>query len=340
MRKLNRKKKGHMTATSHRCVAALLCLLTLGVNAAAQQPDAPRKDDQTFRVDVNVVSIFFNAKDKRGSLLPDLKREDFEVLEDGQKQTVKYFSAETNLPLTLGLLIDTSGSQANVLPMEQQVGAQFLREVIREKDLAFLMNFDVNVELVQDFTSSTRELKRGLESVRINTGGAGGGPPGLGGGPIPNSNPRSTALYDAIYLAGRQKLAREVGRKAMIILTDGEDYGSKVRIQEAIEAAQKSDSICYVLLIADRGFYGDGPYGGVGAMKKLAEETGGRMIEVGNDMKKLKEAFDQISAELRSQYSIGYTPTNASRDGTYRKIEIRAKNARIQARKGYYAARD
>lgn len=340
MGKLNRKKKGDMTPPSPRRIAALLCGLSLAASALAQQPSAPQKDDQTFRVDVNVVNLFFNAKDKRGALLPDLKREDFEVFEDGQKQTVKYFSSESNLPLTLGLLIDTSGSQERVLPMEQQVGAEFLREVIREKDLAFLMNFDVNVELVQDFTSSTRDLKRGLDSVRINTGGAGGGGPGMGGGPIPISNPRSTALYDAIYLAGREKLAREVGRKAMIILTDGEDYGSKVRIQEAIEAAQKADSICYVLLIADRGFYADTPYGGVGAMKRIAEETGGRMIEVGNNMKKLKEAFDQISAELRSQYSIGYTPTNAKRDGSYRKVEIKARNARIQARKGYYAVRD
>lgn len=340
MRKLNRKKKGTMTSSPLRRIASLMCYVSLAASALAQPAAPPQKDDQTFRVDVNVVSIFFNAKDKRGALLPDLKREDFEIFEDGQKQTLKYFSAETNLPLTLGLLIDTSGSQERVLPMEQQVGAEFLREVIREKDLAFLMNFDVNVELVQDFTSSTRELKRGLDSVRINTGGAGGGGPGMGGGPIPISNPRSTALYDAIYLAGREKLGREVGRKAMIILTDGEDYGSKVRIQEAIEAAQKADSICYVLLIADRGFYGDTPYGGVGAMKRIAEETGGRVIEVGNNMKKLKEAFDQISAELRSQYSIGYTPTNAKRDGSYRKVEIKAKNARIQARKGYYAARD
>jgi len=162
----------------------------------------------------------------------------------------------------------------------------------------------------------------------------------LGGGPIPNSNPRTTALYDAIYLAGREKLSREVGRKAMIILTDGEDFGSRIRIQEAIEIAQKADAICYVLLIADRGFYGGGGFGGDGRMKKVAEETGGRMFEVGNEQKKLKEAFEQISNELRSQYSIGYTPTNASRDGSYRKIEIRAKNAKVQARKGYYAVKE
>ena len=338
MRKIIRKKKAYMNSRKRWIAALLLMLAGAGANAQTPQNQDPN-GDQTFKVDVNVVNIFFNAKDKRGALLPNLKKEDFEVYEDGQKQAIKYFSAETNLPLTLGLLIDTSGSQVRVLPMEQQVGAQFLREVIRAKDLAFLLNFDVNVELITDFTSSTQDLKRGLDSVRINTGGAGGGLPGMGGGPIPISNPRTTALYDAIYLAGREKLAREVGRKAMIILTDGEDYGSKVKIQEAIEAAQKADAICYVLLIADRGFYGGG-FGGDGHMKRLTEETGGRMIEVGNDQRKLKEAFDQIGAELRSQYSIGYTPTNARHDGSYRKIEIKSKNVRIQARKGYYAVKD
>jgi VWFA-related protein len=351
MRKIIRKKKGYMPNPVKPWLAALLLaaasLAAVAQQSPAQNPPAQtqKDDDQTIKVDVNVVSIFFNAKDKRGALLPDLGRDDFEVYEDGQKQAIKYFSAETNLPLTLGLLIDTSGSQERVLPMEQQVGAQFLRDVIREKDLAFLMNFDVNVELITDLTSSPQQLKRGLDTVRINTGGSGGGLPGMGGGPVPISNPRTTALYDAIYLAGREKLAREVGRKAMIILTDGQDYGSKVKIQEAIEAAQKSDSICYVLLIADRGFNGSLGYFalgyfGDGNMKKVTEETGGRMIEVGNDQRKLKEAFDQISAELRSQYSIGYTPTNTKHDGSYRKIEIKAKNAKVQSRKGYYAVKD
>jgi VWFA-related protein len=341
MGKINRKKKETMPTDRNRWAALLLFALTISSFAQTpQQTPAPQDDDQTFKVDVNVVNIFFNAKDRRGALMPQLKKEDFQVFEDGQKQTIKYFAAETNLPLTLGLLIDTSGSQERVLPMEQQVGSEFLREVLREKDMAFLMNFDVNVELVQDFTSSARELRRGFERVKINTGGGGGGVPGLGGGPIPISNPRTTALYDAIYLAGREKLSREVGRKAMIIFTDGEDYGSRVKIQEAIEAAQKADAICYVLLIADSGFYGSSGYSGAGNVKRIAEETGGRVIDVGNNQKKLKEAFDQISSELRSQYSIGYTPTNSKRDGTYRKIEIKAKDAKTQARKGYYAVKD
>jgi VWFA-related protein len=344
MSKITRNKKETMPTDRNRWAVILVCTMAMICTSSAQTP-SPQKpetqqDDQTFKVDVNVVNLFFNAKDRKGGLLPNLKKEDFEVFEDGQKQTIKYFSAETNLPLTLGLLIDTSGSQERVLPMEQQVGSEFLAAVIRQKDMAFLINFDVNVELVQDFTSSARELRKGFERVRINTGGGGGGIPGLGGGPIPNSNPRSTALYDAIYLAGREKLSREVGRKAMIILTDGEDYGSRVKIQEAIEAAQKADAICYVLLIADNGFYASGGYSGAGNVKRIAEETGGRVIDVGNNQKKLKEAFDQISNELRSQYSVGYTPTNGKKDGGYRKIEIKAKDAKIQARKGYYAVKD
>ena len=144
-------------------------------------------------------------------------------------------------------------------------------------------------------------------------------------------------MYDAIYLAANEKLAREAGRKAMIILTDGEDQGSQLKIRDAIEGAQKSDAICYVLLIADRGFYG-GRYSGDREMKKLAEETGGRVIDVGNKINKLKEAFDQVANELRSQYYIGYTPTNNKRDGTFRRVEVRSKQGhKVQSRTGYYA---
>jgi VWFA-related protein len=239
----------------------------------------------------------------------------------------------------LGILIDTSGSQANVLDMEKQVGGAFLSDILRDKDLAFVLDFDVNVDLIQDFTSSTRALKSALNGVRINTGGGGASNiPGLGGGPVPTANgPRGTLLYDAIYLAAHDELAQQVGRKAMIILTDGEDQGSQLKNRDAIEAAQKSDSIVYVLLIADRGFYA-GLYSGDSEMKKLTRETGGRVIEVGNKFDKLRDAFNQIAQELRSQYSVGYTPTNPKRDGSFRKIEIHANgDYKIQARAGYYA---
>src|SRR5262245_984381 len=154
--------------------------------------------DTTFKVNVDVVNILFNVKDKRGALIPDLRKDDFALSEDGAKQTIKFFAAESNLPLTLGILLDTSGSQARVLPMEQEMGSVFLKEVLREKDLAFLINFDVNVELLQDFTSSPGELRRAMQGARINTGGGGGGPsiPGVGQGPVPIEHIRSTALYD------------------------------------------------------------------------------------------------------------------------------------------------
>ena len=152
--------------------------------------------------------------------------------------------------------------------------------------------------------------------------------------------PKGTLLYDAVYLASHDEMAQQVDRKAMILLTDGEDQGSHYKIREAIEAAQKADTIVYVLLCADRGFYWNAGslYGGDSEMNKLTSETGGRVIEVGNKTEKLKAAFDQISQELRSQYNIGYVPTNPIKNGGFRKVEIRPKDGyKIQGRSGYYA---
>jgi len=320
--------------------AALSLLLLIPAVAFAQQ--AEQEDVTTFRSDVNVVNIFFNVKDKKGALIPNLRKEDFQVFEDGKPQTVRYFAAETNQPLTMGILIDSSASQERVLEIEKEVGAQFLRDVVRQKDLAFVISFDVSVDLLQDFTNAPKELASALNRARINTGGGGGSLPGLGGGPFPTSmDPKGTLLYDAIYLAAHEKLANEVGRKAMIILTDGADQGSRTSIHEAIEAAQKADAICYVILIADRGFYSGQGYYGDREMKDLTRQTGGRVIEVTDNREKLKQAFDQIAAELRSQYSIGYTPTNKKLDGTFRKIEIKTRDGhKVQSRTGYYAARN
>jgi VWFA-related protein len=323
--------------------AVLIAFLFCVAATARAQESSPQRDAddtvQTFKVDVGVVNVFFNVKDKHGMLISSLDKDQFEIYEDGKPQTIKYFSAESDQPLTLGMLIDSSVSQERVLPIEKEVGAAFLRNVLRAKDLAFVIGFDVNVDLLQDFTNDPRELREGMNRARINGGGGGGGLPGLGGGPIPISNPRGTLLYDAVYLASNEKLASEVGRKAMILLTDGEDQGSHLKIRDAIEAAQRADAMVYVLLIADRGFYGGYGYSGDRDMKKLCQETGGRLIEVGNKPDKLKQAFDQLSAELRSQYSIGYTPTNTKRDGAYRKVEVKAKGGeyRVQARAGYYA---
>jgi VWFA-related protein len=305
-----------------------------------QSPDQPT---ETLKVNVEVVQLFFNAKDKHGALIPHLNQSDFSLFEDGHPQTIKYFKAESDLPLTIGILIDSSGSQQRVLDMEKEVGGSFLESTLRAKDEAFVISFDVDITLLQDFTNSVSRLKHALNEARINTGGVGcsGGPIGPQG-PIPcsSSGPRGTALYDAVYLASHDEFSHEVGRKAMILLTDGEDQGSRLKIKDAIEAAQKADAICYVLLIADRGFaYGLGGYTGDSDMKKLTQETGGRVIDVGNKIDKLRQAFDQISQELRSQYNIGYTPINTARDGSFRKVEIKPKQGdyKIQARSGYYA---
>ncbi len=300
---------------------------------------------ETLKVNVNLVSLYFTVHDKHNGLIPNLTRDDCGVLEDKVPQKLKNFSAEADQPLTLGILLDTSGSQQNVLPMEQQTGAAFLERVLRSKDEAFLISFDVGVDLLSDYTSNPRQLERAMNKAVINTAGGNGamGVPGIGQGPVPvHGTPKGTLLYDAVYLAANEKLKLEAGRKAMILLTDGEDVGSQENVKSAIEAAQKSNTIVYVLMIADRGFYYGGMIGGYtgdAAMKKLADETGGRVIDVGNNGKKLEAAFKQIEDELRTQYLASYTPTNATLDGGYRHVDVQCKGdgLKVQARKGYYA---
>jgi VWFA-related protein len=320
-------------------LAAALTSLSSAQQTASQQP-VDQSPSETLKVNVNVVQLFFNVKDKKGGLIPNLTKEDFAIAEDGKPQAIKYFTAETNLPLTIGIMIDSSGSQRNVIDMEKEVGGAFLRQILNDKDEAFVISFDITVDLLQDFTRDTKRLQAALNKAKVNVDYTTGGVPGMGGGPVPTRNAPGTLLYDAVYLSAHDMLSKEVGRKAMILLTDGQDEGSRLKIQDAIEAAQKADSIVYVLLCADRGFYGGFGYSGEGDMHKLTEQTGGRVINVGNKFDKLREAFDQIAQELRSQYNIGYVPTNAKLDGSYRKLEIKSKqNYKIQARSGYYAGR-
>ena len=315
------------------CTVLLALLLPW---SALAQDNGQATDQQgqvpTFRKNVNLVNVFFTVKDHHGALLANLTKDEFEVLEDGKPQTIKYFSAETNLPLTLGLLIDSSGSMQRMLDTEKVVAADFLRQVITEKDLAFIISFDISVDLLQDLTSDVHLLDAGLKRAHINVEVASGGIPGLGQGPVPISHPKGTLLNDGVYLASTEMLGKQVGRKAMVLLTDGEDEGSRLKLRDAIEAAQKADAICYVLLLHDPQYPA-----GTGEMRQLSEATGGRVIEV-NNPNKIGDAFRQISSELRSQYSLGYTPDNEKRDGSFRKIEIKSKNSyKVQARKGYYA---
>jgi VWFA-related protein len=337
-------------------VAVLLiglpALVPAGWAQLAPSPDAPpvstapaAPDEEpvaTLKLSVSLVDVVFTVKDKSGSLVPHLGKDDCTVSEDKVPQTLKNFAAESHLPLTLGILLDTSGSQQRVLSLEQDVGSQFLERVLEKKDEAFLLSFDVDVDLLQDYTNSARQLARAMSKAEINTAGGNGavGIPGAGGGTIPTIGaPKGTLLYDAVYLAANRKMNQETGRKAMILLTDGEDEGSRVKINEAIAAAQKSNVIVYTILIADRGFYGGFGYSGYSAMKKLTEETGGRLIDVGNNGKKLEAAFQQIEDELRTEYVATYTSTNTKLDGGFRKlsVECRGDGMKVQVRKGYFA---
>jgi len=316
-------------------ISTMLLALLLPLPGAGQSA-SPGKEQQdenpTFRKNVNVVDVFFTVKDHHGALIPNLSKDAFEISENGKPQAIKYFSAEANLPLTLGLLIDSSGSMQQMLPEEKTVAADFLRQVITEKDLAFVISFDISVDLLQDLTSDVHLLRSGLEKARINVGGGSSGIPGAGQGPVPISHPKGTLLYDAVYLASDDVLSKQVGRKAMVVLTDGVDQGSRLKLRDAIEAAQKADTICYVLLLSDPRYGSD-----AAVMRQLAEQTGGRVIEI-NNPNKIGKAFTEISNELRSQYSLGYSPDNQTRDGSFRKIEIKAKDGhKVQARKGYYA---
>jgi VWFA-related protein len=304
------------------------------VSTAPAQPE--EEPVATLKVSVNLVDVVFIVKDKAGNLVPHLNKDDCSVLEDKVPQTLKSFTAETHLPLTLGILLDTSGSQKRVLPLEQDAGSQFLERVIKPKDEAFIVSVDTNVDLLQDLTNNTRALTRALNKAEINSGVS------FGSGPVPTgAEPRGTLIYDAIYEAATGKLSGETGRKALILLSDGQDEGSSHKINEAIEAAQKANVVVYVVLIADvRSYLSQGmAYTGYSAMKKVTEETGGRLIDVGNNAKKLEAAFDQIEEELRTQYIATYTPTNTKQDGSFRKlaVECRGDGMKVQVRKGYYA---
>jgi len=307
-----------------------------GPPPASDAPSQPVSDQAvaTLKVNVNLVDLFFSVRDKNG-FITNLHKDDCTIYENKVAQTTKNFTQEKNLPLTIGILLDTSGSQINVLPLEQQSGAQFLKEVLTPKDEAFLISFDINSTLLADYTNSPRELQRALDKATINTGAGTGSITG-------NGTALGTVLFDAVYLAAHDKLSQEAGRKVLILLTDGGDQGSRETLKTATEAAQKSNAIVYVILIADRGFYGSGPFNladtGARDMDKLATDTGGRVINVGNNGKKLEDAFAQIQDELRTQYLASYTPVNNKIDGTYRTINITCgKDQKIQTRKGYYA---
>jgi len=317
----------------------VLVCIPLGLALAAALPTRPQEPSQqqgpVIRTQVNLVNLFVTVRDKSKRIVTDLKKEDFKVLEDSQPQEIAFFSKEVTLPITLAMLLDTSGSEQYMLGSIQDAGGRFMDRVLRKGDEALVMSFDSDVDLLSDFTDDRGQLDRAIRKARINVPSAGS--IGNNPGPVGSRQITGTALYDAIYLACNEKLNTEAGRKAIIIVTDAQDEGSKIRLEEAIEAAQRTDTVVHILLVADPHFGG----GNGGVAHKITDETGGRTISV-NSEKHLAEAFDQISEELRSQYTLGYYPTNSARDGKFRKIKVDMSNhdLKVLARKGYYAPKE
>ncbi len=327
------------TRTIAGAVLAVLLMVPVTASRMTAQPQSDIKDEDlgaAIKVDVDVVSLYCSVHNKQNGLISSLEKGDFDLAEDAKPQTIKYFSKETDIPLTMGLLIDVSGSQANMIDSERQAGSQFFSSVLRKKDVAFLISFGADSDLLQDITGTPRLLQQGLGRLKPNFGYS-----GPTSGPVPTmSRQAGTVLYDAVYLAAHDMLASESGRKAIILITDGEDEGSKLNIKDAIEAAQKADTIIYSILYVDRRFYGGFTvgYSGEGALKQMSEETGGRLFTVGGK-NTLDAIFGQIQEEMRTQYLIGYTPTNSNKDGSFRKIDLKThdKDFKVQVRKGYYA---
>jgi len=340
-------------------------LLRVGLSGLMAAKFMRAQQDSTFSTDVNVVNVFATVRDRKGQIVRNLTKDDFTLAEDGRPQIIKYFSQESGLPLTLGLLVDTSMSQGRVLGKEKDASYRFLSQVLREdKDHAFLIHFDREVELLQDLTSSRKKLQEALdrmETPEFGRGGHGGGG-GYGGGHRGGGyRGGGTSLYDSVLLASDELMKKQTGRKAVIALTDGVDNGSKVTLTSAIESAQRADTLVYSILFADQDAYGAMGRGGYGGghrgggwgggngrqgsrtdgkpiLQRLSRETGGGFFEV-SKKESIEKIFDQVEEELRNQYSIGYTSDQPDASGKYHKIQLTTKKSdlTVQTRDGYYA---
>jgi VWFA-related protein len=349
----------------------ILCLLVVGARMGGQE-----KPDMT--VHVKVVNVPVTVRDKHGKIVNSLTKDDFILEEDGRPQTLHYFSQENSLPLTLGLLVDTSMSQRRVLGQERTASSSFIDQMLRpDKDKAFLIHFDHEVELDQDLTSSQEKLRSVLESLQTpqfaqtsggNSSGqsSGGYPGGHRGGGRQNGGSRGggTLLYDAVYLASDELMKKQSGRKALVILSDGDDRGSKETLRTAIETAQRADTIVYSILFKDEeqhsfggfgggiGGMGGGRHGGPGGgrgrdpqsrvdgkkiLEQISSETGGRMFEV-SGKQTVEKIYAQIEEDLRNQYSLGYTPDRTDPGEGFHKISIKTKEKDlvVHAREEYY----
>lgn len=327
---------------------AVLVFSTIGVSLAQPQKQTQQKSDKNkkaqepqeepaIKLGTQLVTVPFNVTDKKNRYINDLTKDDVEVIEDGKPQQVFSFERQTDLPITIAMLIDISGSQSYTLPQEIAAGQRFFRRVLRpRKDLAAVVTFEHESVLVQDLTSDVEKLHRALDDVRIPAQTATMGRPG-GTPPINNSGVGSTALYDSIYSVSSDLLRREAGRRVIILVTDGEDTSSSIKLREAIERTWRSEIIVYSIGIG-------GPEWGIdnGTLKKIASETGGRAFFPHNE-EDLDKAYAQIDEDLRSQYVLAYTPSNGARDGSFRTIHVKVKNhtdLTVRHRRGYFAPKE
>jgi VWFA-related protein len=301
---------------SARHLFCLLCALTLSAAILSSPPEiaAQQQPLTVIRTEVALVNIVFTAMDKDGSPVPGLKADDFQIFDNNKQQKIEYFSdlgKSSDVPLTIALLIDTSGSVKDKLEYEKTTAAEFFKDILRpKKDLALIIQFDADVNLVQDFTQSYDALINGLDSLKAGN---------------------STSLYDAVYLASEEKLKHEVGRKVMVVITDGEDNSSKIRKEEALETAQRNDVLIYGIGVQTEN-------SSFRVLKKFAEETGGAFFSPHARTSEIREAFHSIGTDILGQYSMAFV-MNAKKDGSYHSLKIRcnARGVRVRARKGYYA---
>ena len=390
MAKSSLKRASSRTPVACALIAALIALPGLGPPIRAQDAAA------SIAVDVKVVTLPVTVRDKHGKIVRDLTKDDFTLQEDGRSQTIRYFSQEANLPLTLGLLVDTSRSQTNVLDAERNASRSFLDQMlVQEKDKAFLIHFDREVELLQDLTSSREKLQAALELLKTPSDHERSNDPNDSGDSRSGSGSGShhgggTQLYDAVFLASNELMKKQQGRKALVILSDGVDRGSKTYLESAIESAQRADTVVYSIYFADAhredrnegqrrgggmgrggggwpgggggwpgggGGYpgGGGGRGGPGGgqrhpqepradgkkiLERISKETGGRFFEV-SKKESVGEIYSSIVEELRTQYSMGYTPDKDSAASGYHhvQLQVKGKDLSVQTREGYYADR-
>src|SRR5580693_3445128 len=312
-----------MYSSRRQFLLSSACLAS--ANLRAQQ-------DATFSTDVRVVSVLASVRTKKGEFIRDLSKDDFSLAEDGRPQTIKYFARQSDLPLTLGLMVDTSMSQVRVLDAERRASFRFLDQVLREsKDQVFIMQFDMAMVLRQALTSSFGKLNDALAYVDT---------PSRKELEMGSSTNKGTVLYDAVVKASNEIMKKQTGRKALLLLTDGVDEGSDATVVDAVDAAQRADTLIYSILFSDPRFYLYGSPDGSRGLTRMAKETGGGFFNVSK-----KYGIDQIYAsiqdELRSQYSLGYVSDQPVRISEFRKLQlsVKQKGLVVQARDRYWAQR-